>query len=1086
MQKMYIQELLHYAAKQYAERIAIEYRNRHILYTELENRSNNLANFLLSSGIPRGSIVAIVAEDRVETIIATIGILKAGCAYVYCDPNLPEQRLGMMLTDLSPQWFVLEASYLQLLDQLLESFSTHAHAIVLDEGIVTTPLSSRSLLLYPFAHFWNSDYPNITYGPNDLSYIYFTSGSTGKPKGIAGRLKAIAHFITWEIKLLEVTEETRISQLTTPSFDAFMRDIFVPLCAGGTLCIPPAGTTMMNARELVHFLDQKRVHIIHCVPSLFRTLLNERLQPDQFSALRFIMLAGEPLLPSDLQRWMSIYGQRVQLINLYGPSETTMTKFFYFVQPSDQYQQRISIGKPMEGARALLLNDEGKVCSSREVGEIYIRTPYRALGYYNQPELTAQVFLQNPFSDRPDDIVYKTGDLGRILDDGIFELLGRKDRQVKIRGVRVEIGEIENALRLHEAVKDVAIVDQVDASGTRVLYAYLVLRRLIEVHDLRNFLGRSLPDSMIPLHFIELAELPQTISGKVDFRRLQEQQVSGTALPGKEYVAPSTVTEHSLVRIWSDILQRSPIGVWENFFEIGGHSLLVTQVASRVREELLVDLPLRSFFETSTIAALALLIEEQAGSQMTAQGAEQLPLRATPHGGMLPLSFAQQRLWFLDQLAAGHPFYNIRKALFLRGNLHIAALDQSLHRIVERHEAIRTTFTTSNGQPVQWITPLAALPKTLLLYIDISQCNQNEREQQKQRLIQEEAQRPFDLSQDLLLRTMLLRLAPDEHILLLIMHHIASDGWSMGILQSEMSKLYNAFATERSDPLASPPIQYADFAIWQRQRLQGPGLEIQLNYWKSVLADLPVLELPTDHLRPSVETFQGARYFFKLPAELLKRVKRLCQQEEVTLFMALLGAFKILLMLYSSQEDIVVGIPIANRTQAELETIIGFFVNTLVLRTQLGGDPSVHELLQRVRGVTLNAYAYQDVPFELLVEELQPERNLSRNPLCQVLFQLQHSTQQGLELTGLSIQPLEIHNATTKFDFVFSLLETTQGLSGIMEYSTDLFEEATIERMMQHYRTTLEEMVSAPNQLLSEISLTSEEELSQLESWSGT
>jgi amino acid adenylation domain-containing protein len=440
-----------------------------------------------------------------------------------------------------------------------------------------------------------------------MCYVYFTSGSTGTPKGIAGRLKGIDHFMRWEIKTFGLDHHTRVGQFTAISFDAFLRDMFVALCTGGTVCVPPDRDSILDTRKLIDWIDEQKITLIHCVPSLFRAVLNEELRADQFCSLKHILLSGEPLLPGDVKRWMNVYGERVQLVNLYGPTETTMTKFFYVVQPSDRERRSIPIGKPMEGARALVLDEKGIVCPPGRVGDIYIRTPFRSLGYYGQPELTSEVFIRNPFSQDPGDIIYKTGDLGRLLEDGNFEFLGRKDQQVKIRGVRIELGEIEGLLREHTSVKDTAVVDREDTSGHKYLCAYVVFSKEDQTDALRDFLSASLPEYMLPAAFVTLDKLPRTINGKVDRRALSTVQ---SVINMQTYVAPRTPVEVTLAGIWTRLLGIDQVGLNDNFFQIGGHSLLATQLISRVSESFNVGLPLRSLFDSPTIAGLALTITQ--------------------------------------------------------------------------------------------------------------------------------------------------------------------------------------------------------------------------------------------------------------------------------------------------------------------------------------------------------------------------------------------------------------------------------------------------------------------------------------------
>ena len=592
-----VHDLFSQAAEKYASRAAIECGARTVSYGELENKSNNLANFLLSIGASKGDLVAVMSEDPVEVITSIIGILKAGCAFVPLDPIIPEKRIRAMMEEAPARYVLVDGKF----STLFESGGLAGKIIRIDGE--------------QYGSFHDTRRPVVNTEPDDMCYVYFTSGSTGRPKGIAGRLKGIAHFIQWEIKTFSVGEGTRITHLTTPAFDASLRDIFTPLCAGGTVCAPEDRGLIVDAGRLLNWIDVQRINLVHCVPSLFRAVLNEAPAPDRFACLTHILMAGEPLLPSDVKRWTEIFGDRIQLVNLYGPSETTMTKFFYIVKPTDQDLRSIPIGKPMEGARALVLDQKGNVCPDGTAGEIYIRTPFRSLGYYNRPELTQAAFIPNPFTGDASDLIYKTGDLGRVLKDGNFEFLGRKDLQVKVNGVRVELGEIEDLLRSHEAIKDVVVIDRENPGGDKYLCAYVVLKKQFEISALRDFLAASLPVYMLPSAFVALEQLPRTLSGKVE-RRALPSPASARAETDEFYVAHGTPLEESLAEIWRGLLGAARVGINDNFFELGGHSLLATQLLSRVRSSFDVELPLRTIFATPTIAKLALAITEAQAEQV--------------------------------------------------------------------------------------------------------------------------------------------------------------------------------------------------------------------------------------------------------------------------------------------------------------------------------------------------------------------------------------------------------------------------------------------------------------------------------------
>ncbi|HET7177425.1 MAG TPA: amino acid adenylation domain-containing protein, partial [Solirubrobacterales bacterium] len=638
-----IHEIVRSVAERFPERTAIERAGRRMSYAELMARAQGLAGRLLAAGEPRGMRVAILAEDPLEVIPATLAALAAGGVFVPFDPLLPERRLEWMVEEIAPAWLLVEPGFAAL-GERLAALPAGPRLLALDEAAAAGPAA-----------------PEVAHDPDDPCYVFFTSGSTGKPKGILGRLKGLDHFIRWEIDAFGLGPGVRVSQLTTPAHDPFLRDVFVPLCAGGTVCVPPDRVARLEPRQLAAWLHDADVHLVHCVPSLFRTLLDERLGPELFPGLRWILLAGEPLLPADVRRWMEVFGERIELVNVYGPTETTLAKLFHRVRREDCDRPVIPIGRPIRGARAVLVDDAGKICPPGVVGEIYLRTPYRSLGYFRRPELTREVFVPNPFSDDPEDVVYKTGDLGRVRDDGAIELLGRRDHQIKIRGVRVEPGEIESALREHGRVRDVVVVAREEREGEARLVAYVVAAGELTAEELRGFLERSLPELMIPRTFVFLDRLPHTLTGKVDRAALPPPPAEARA-----FVAPRTPTEELLAVLWQELLGCERVGAADDFFALGGHSLLALQMLSRIRDCFDVDLPLGDFLGRRELGALAAAIDEL---RRAGRGDGAPPLVPAPREGDLPLSFGQQRLWFLDRLDPGRPAYNLAHAARLAGPL---------------------------------------------------------------------------------------------------------------------------------------------------------------------------------------------------------------------------------------------------------------------------------------------------------------------------------------------------------------------------------------------------------------------------------
>ncbi len=1045
-----VHQLFSDVAQNFSGNIAIDRVTRRITYGELEARSNRLANALLGNG--EVGLTAIIADDPIEVVTTILGILKAGGVFVPMDPSFPLKRLQAMAAQVQPQAWICESAHASKVEQI--GVLPESPVIRLDE---TDHMDSAT--------------PSLTPPPDEAaSSIYFTSGSTGRPKAILGRLRGIDDFVRWEIETLGIGAGTRVSQLASPSFDGFLKDVFVPLCAGGTVCAPESRGVVLEAGRLADWVDVEGIEVLQCVPSVFRSLLNQKLDANYFSALKWVVLAGEALLPADVRRWMEVFGDRVKLLNLYGPTETTITKLYYVVQPEDIARPSIPIGKPMRGSAVMVLNAARKPCPTGVAGEIYIRTPYRALGYYKDPELTGQVFLKNPFRDDPQDIVYRTGDYGRLLKDGNLEFLGRKDDQVKIRGVRVELGEIENVLRGHGGVRDVAVVDREDGGGNKFLCAYVVLSGEVQGGELREYSAERLPEAMVPSAFVEMQELPRTLNGKIDRKALPALEQARRRRESR----PATPVEEIIAGVWGEVLQLQQVGGEENFFELGGHSLLATQVVSRVRASLGVQVPLRALFEAPTVAGMARYVEQNID---TAREQPLAPIRKRDRSENLPLSYAQQRLWFIQQFEPGSAAYNMPFGGKLLGPVDHFAMQQSFAEIVWRHEILRTTFPMIDGVAVQLISSWSPEVNK----IDLRHLPAEQREIEARRLANEEVETPFDLQAGPLLRVRLIQLGELEHVLLATMHHIVSDAWSMEVLAREFCVLYEAFHKGLASPLAELPIQYADYAAWQREWLREEVLEREMEYWRTQLAGYSgVVELPADRPRLLKRGNRGGMVVSGVNAEEAERLRRFSRREGVTLFMTLAAALNALLYRYTGQKDLAVGTPIANRNRVEAEGLIGVFVNTLVLRAHVEPAESFRDLLQRVRETALEAYMHQDVPFEKLVEEVRPERDLSRTPLFQVFMVVQNTPAGTVSLPDLELQRLPMDVADAKFELIVGIGETAEGRRTNWHYNADLFDEATIMRLAEHFERLVQAVVEDAERKIGDLPLLSADECRQI------
>ena len=1066
-----VQELFSRTAARFATQVAIDFGGRTVSYEQLEAECNRLANFLLEQGAGKGAMIGLLTSDPRLVITGILGALKAGAVFVPLDPSFPDGRLRVMIEQVQPQWYVGEAKHIEKLARVQGTRSEAVRFICLDADASTEQAGVE--VLESYREYQKTGSPDLQSDPDAPCSIYFTSGSTGKPKAILGRLKGIDHYIRWEMEAVGAGSGTRVSQLASPAFDGFLKDVFVPLCSGGIVCAPESRNVVLNAAQLADWLDIEQIEVLHCVPSVFRALLNEGLGSHYFEAMKYVVLAGEALYPSDVKRWMDVFGERIKLLNIYGPTETTVLKVAHEVKAEDVERASIPIGKPIKGSAVMLINSRGQLCRGEAVGEIHIRTPYRSHGYYGEPELTREFFIQNPFTDDPNDILYKTGDYGRFLEDGNLEFLGRRDQQVQVRGVRVELGEIENLLRSHEEVADVAVVDRDDAEGNKFLVSFVVMKNGTGTTALRQFLAERLPETMLPSAFVELDQLPRTLNGKIDRKTLRIQDLP---LAQPEFESGSlTPVEEIVAGIWCEVLRLPAVGRSGNFFNLGGHSLLVTQVLARVRQYLRVDLPIRSLFEAPTLEQFAQVIQEQvnAGKQN-----ELPPITRVSREGELPLSFAQQRMWFFAELSSGLSAFNIASGVRLEGGLNVGALEQTFSEIIRRHEILRTSFRAVNNEPVQLIQPPSEFR---LPVVDLSDLTREQANEEAARLANEETLQPFNLGEGPLVRPTLLRLSDREHIVICTMDHIISDGQSFEVVISELSQIYSAFIEGRPSALPELNVQYVDYAAWQRQWLQGEELEKRLTYWRKQLEDCPHrLSLPQRRSRPKVQQFQGARHYSQIARPDSEALKELSRREGTTLFMTMLSGFVLLLKLYTGEDDIVVGSTYANRERADVEKLIGHLVNTIVLRVNLSGAVSFKDVMARVRDVCLDAYTYQ-LPPELLREDML-KRGEDRDRLFDVWFQLEKPRQEQFDMTGLTVLPYLEAKEATRFELSLGIGDLNEQMGVALEYDKNMFTAERTERMLDDYFSLLTLMVANPETEISTISLTTNDEIEQLSS----
>ncbi len=1049
-----LHEIFQKQAKEHPDFHAVRFGDTILTYSDLNKRSNQLAAILKRDGVIPEFLVAVYLNRSPEMIITVLAILKAGGAYLPIDPSTPDERLKYIMKDSGVSLIISENS-------LIQNLPTG------DLRVINIQNS------YDLISKESGEDPEGVVSSEHLAYIIYTSGSTGRPKGTWLQHLGAVNTALALAKVFHISAGKRFFQLASLSFDASVVEIFSTLLSGGCLIMSDRDT-LLSEDKLTGLLRDQKVNTFVAPPSLL-AILSEKDLPD----LDVVGSVGEPCTRDTASRWR--IGRH--FINGYGPTEVTVCATVNPIHEDLPLTDNIPIGKPIDNVRAYVLDEQFHPQPRGVPGELCLSSPGIARGYLNNPGLTAEKFIPDPFSDQPGARLYRSGDIARSIGDGNLTFVGRIDDQVKIRGFRVEPGEIESVLSNHNDLKKVIVTAREMAPGEKVLIAYYMPEpdKNPDTESLKMFLKKHLPEYMIPVYYVLMDQFPVSSSGKIDRSALPLPEGADLSRD-EEYTAPGNQIDELLTGVWSKILGIEKIGIHDNFFDLGGHSLTATRLASRIRDIFAVEISLPDFFSNPTIAALAKLIgttgDERKNQDISALAPEK-------RNSEIPLSFSQQRLWFLDQLAPGNAYYNIPSALRLHGHIDIGIIERSLNQIILRHEILRTVFKSEKGQPHQVVLPEL---KIRIASLDLSGSSEEEQRLETKKIAADEARQPFNLESGPLLRVKVIILKPDDHILLITIHHIIADGWSIGVLLNEFATLYQDFSTRKTSQLAGLPIQYADFSIWQRQRLQGEKLKEELEYWKNTIGiNPPVLELPADHPRPATQSFNGQTIKQHLSDNLAGNLIQLSRKEGTTLFMTLLAAFQTLLHRYTGQEEILVGSPIAGRTRSELENLIGFFVNTLVLKAEFGDTPTFKQLLRQVRETTLNAFMHQDLPFEYLVEALQPERDMSHSPLFQVAFVLQNTPFEMADLPEFNIIPIETENLTAKYDLTLTIAKTTEGMDCYFEFNTDLFESATILRMQTHFENILTEIIDNPDKRVSEISISGKDELKlMLSEWNDT
>ena len=1061
-----IHELFETQVAKTPDAIAVVFADQQLTYRELNSRANQLAHYLRKLGVGPETLVGICMERSMEMIVGLLGILKAGGAYVPLDPTYPKERLAFMLEDSRAPFLLTQAR----LGELRTAFG--GTPINLDQD-------SRDIAKESTANV------GPVQSPENLAYVIYTSGSTGKPKGVMIQHRSVINFLASMARQLGVCETDTLLAVTNLSFDMAGFDFYLPLTVGARMVLARREDAADGLR-LRNLLSDSGATVMQATPATWRMLLAAGWQGSR----ELKILCGGEALSEDLAKQLE---QRcASLWNMYGPTETTVTSSaeLYCRQSSGT---TVPIGRPIANTQIYILDQRLQPVPIGVPGELHIGGDGLARGYLNRPELTAEKFIPNPFAADIPSRIYKTGDLARYLPGGKIEFLGRMDHQVKIRGYRIELGEVEAVLARHRSIKESVVIARDDGLGSQRLVAYVVAdaASLPSANELRGFLLQTLPEYMVPAAFEFLDALPLTPNGKLDRSALPAPS-KGRPNLDETYSPPRTPLEELLAHIWTDVLMLDHVGIHDNFFALGGDSLRATQMIARLRNVLNKELFLSDIFSNGTIAALANSLSQQTdkAAALTAES-----IQPVGRDRRLPLSFSQERVWFIERLYPSNRAYHFQSLLYFTGSLDVDALERSLGEIVRRHEIFRTTFPEIDGEPIQDIHPPWSVSLPVL---NLQEMPDHEREAVLQKRITEETQKLFDLNTLPLVRWTLVQLKADEFVLIHVEHHLVHDGWSFNVFRRELLEIYKAFSAGEPSPLPEPPLQFADFALWQRRWMEGEPAKRQLAYWQRQLrGSHSALALATDHARPPVPSFRGAAPRYVIPGALGDSLRALSRERGATLFMTMFAVFVALLHRYTQQQEILVGTAVGNRRWQESEGLIGMLVNNAVLRTNLAGNPAFIDLLDQVKRVALEAYANEDIPFDQVVRALNLTRDDSRNPLFQIMFSFHDAPLIEPTLPGVDFQCVEvISNQSAKFDLNVVVIPRHDqnpadaagegSMTMIWEHSSDLFEPATIERMAGHYLRLLEEIVADPSRRISDLPILTEAEKHQLLEWNET
>ncbi|HXQ71448.1 MAG TPA: amino acid adenylation domain-containing protein, partial [Pyrinomonadaceae bacterium] len=1003
--------------------------------------------------------VALYLERSVDTIVALLGVLKAGGAYLPLETKHPQRRVQYLLEDARACVILAQERTAVMLPE------TSARIICLDGDWIKIAQEPNNN-------------PTVETTADSLAYVIYTSGSTGGARGVMVQHRSVVNLAATLREKVYPSDHRRLRVTVNAPlmFDSSVKQL-IQLLYGHELCIIPE-EVRIDGDALVKHLSEQQIEVLDCTPSQLRLMLPTGFFENDQKAPSLVLVGGEAI---DDETWQLLAAcKQTAFFNVYGPTECTVDSTVSRIEPA---ASEVLIGRPLNNVQTYVLDSDDYPVPVGVAAELVIGGAGVARGYLANPDLTATRFVPDSFSGRPGARVYCSGDRVRYRNGGEISFLGRLDYQVKIRGHRIEPGEVEAALRRDSQVREAVVVEKAEQRGDKRLIAYIVTDQpaAMSLPALQKSLREQLPDYMMPSGWVVLDEIPLTPSGKVDRAALPDPGRM-RADTGQSFVAPSTMIEEALAGIWQEVLDVDHVRNEDNFFWLGGHSLLATQIVSRIRDSFQVELPVRSLFESPTLAEMAERIETtmRSGASMATAPV----LKPVTDDNQLPLSYAQQRLWFLNQLMPGSNAYNLPAEMTLNVPVSAGTLEQSVSEVLRRHEALRTTFALVGSHPVQQISPA---PSFKLPLVDLSHLPADERSVIAERVRHEAALRPFDLETGPLVRAMLIRSDEQQSLFLMNMHHIVSDGWSMGVLMHEVESLYASYIKGQPSPLPELEVQYSDYARWQREWLQGEVLQDEIAFWRRQLDGAPtLLELETDHPRQFLRSMKGAQHQVVFSEAVSQWLKEFNRQEGATLFMTLMAGFHALLWRYTGQNDILVGTPIAGRSRVELEPMIGFFVNMIPIRTNFNRCPTFRELVNQVRDSALAAYTHQELPFDKLVEELQPKRSPGRNPIFQTILAFQNAAPQ-MQMAKVSLPAGAPVSADVKFDLEVHLRDTPNGVMGSFVYSPELFEPEFISRMVYHFQQLFEKAMVEPDSELSTLSLLDEAEYRQVvEEWNDT